>query len=774
MKVPIDDLIVYFPYPYIYPEQYLYMKELKKTLDAGGHCILEMPTGTGKTVTLLSFFVSYRASRPGIGKLIYCTRTVGEIDKVLEELERVLAYRRDCNAVGASESQLVAIGLTTRRNLCLHPMVKDSATREEADSKCRSLTASWVREGAVSTSSDALCQYYENLQQKGEHFQIPPGVYSMSALNEFGEEQGICPYFLARRSLQYASIIVYNYHYLLDPKIARTISTELQKECVVVFDEAHNIDDVCIETMSVHLKKDTIQRCYQNLSHLSGLVQDAKQKNAQQLQEEYQRVLRGIPSLATSETDAFTAAPILPNVAIEETIPGNIRKAEHFLRFLRRILEFMQNVMQRSAVCQETTWTFLQSMANVLQTDLKALKFASDRLQSLIQTLQITHMLELQPIRTLADFVTILGCYPKSNSFVVIFEPYDERYPSIPDPLLQLACLDASLAMQPVFSRFRSVVLTSGTISPIELYSRILMFTPVVAKSLTMSFQRRNVCPMIVTRGTDQLPISSKYDYRHDPSVVRNYGALVMEMARIVPDGVVCFFTSYIYMEHMIQMWHEMGIVKKLSEYKLIFIETPDNVECTLALKNFRKACDCGRGAVFMCVARGKVAEGIDFDRHYGRCVIVLGVPFQYTESRVLRARLEFLRTNLQISEGDFLSFDAVRQAAQCIGRVIRSKTDYGIMVFADKRFNRADKKNKLPRWVIQFLDDAHCDLSVDMAVSIASAFLKQIAQPFYADAATEVALLSEEQLARLVETSTHKSESFEYSSYPLTKVSQG
>jgi len=57
MKVPIDDLIVYFPYPYIYPEQYLYMKELKKTLDAGGHCILEMPTGTGKTVTLLSFFL---------------------------------------------------------------------------------------------------------------------------------------------------------------------------------------------------------------------------------------------------------------------------------------------------------------------------------------------------------------------------------------------------------------------------------------------------------------------------------------------------------------------------------------------------------------------------------------------------------------------------------------------------------------------------------------------------------------------------------------------
>jgi hypothetical protein len=31
---------------------------------------------------------------------------------------------------------------------------------------------------------------------------------------------------------------------------------------------------------------------------------------------------------------------------------------------------------------------------------------------------------------------------------------------------------------------------------------------------------------------------------------------------------------------------------------------------------------------------RGKVAEGIDFDRHYGRLVIMYGVPFQYTLSR--------------------------------------------------------------------------------------------------------------------------------------------
>jgi hypothetical protein len=32
---------------------------------------------------------------------------------------------------------------------------------------------------------------------------------------------------------------------------------------------------------------------------------------------------------------------------------------------------------------------------------------------------------------------------------------------------------------------------------------------------------------------------------REDPSVVRNYGSLMIELAASIPDGIVCFFTSY-------------------------------------------------------------------------------------------------------------------------------------------------------------------------------------------------------------------------------------
>ena len=73
-----------------------------------------------------------------------------------------------------------------------------------------------------------------------------------------------------------------------------------------------------------------------------------------------------------------------------------------------------------------------------------------------------------------------------------------------------------------------------------------------------------------------------------------------------------------------------------------------------------------------LAVARGKVSEGIDFDNHLGRCIIMIGIPYVYTLSSILRARLDFLREMYDIKENDFLTFDAMRHAAQCVGRALR------------------------------------------------------------------------------------------------------
>jgi DNA excision repair protein ERCC-2 len=137
--------------------------------------------------------------------------------------------------------------------------------------------------------------------------------------------------------------------------------------------------------------------------------------------------------------------------------------------------------------------------------------------------------------------------------------------------------------------------------------------------SFPMTLARPVICPMIVARGNDQVSISSRYETRDDIAVIRNYGLLVVEMASTVPDGIVCFFTSYSYMESTVSNWYIQGIIEQILKYKLLFVETQDSLETSLAMFNYTKACENGRGAVLFAVARGKVSEGIDFDNHLGR-----------------------------------------------------------------------------------------------------------------------------------------------------------
>ena len=70
------------------------------------------------------------------------------------------------------------------------------------------------------------------------------------------------------------------------------------------------------------------------------------------------------------------------------------------------------------------------------------------------------------------------------------------------------------------------------------------------------------LCPVVLTRGADQQPMSTKFDMRTDPGVIRNYGKMLVSLAAVVPDGVVCFFVSYRYMDSIIAKWHDMGILQ--------------------------------------------------------------------------------------------------------------------------------------------------------------------------------------------------------------------
>ena len=111
----------------------------------------------------------------------------------------------------------------------------------------------------------------------------------------------------------------------------------------------------------------------------------------------------------------------------------------------------------------------------------------------------------------------------------------------------------------------------------------------------------------------DQFTMISKFEERENLNNIRNYENLIVELSQTVPtrlpDEIVCFFTSYQYMEYMIMKWSEIRILQRELENKLVFIETTDFLETQLALENYKKASDNGKGAVFFSIARGKVSE---------------------------------------------------------------------------------------------------------------------------------------------------------------------
>ncbi|KAF7928015.1 uncharacterized protein EAE97_009813 [Botrytis byssoidea] len=727
MKFNIDDLPVLFPYPRIYPEQYAYMCDLKRTLDAGGHCVLEMPSGTGKTISLLSLIVAYQQYYPEHRKLIYCSRTMSEIEKALAELKALMKYRAE--QLGHQED-FRGLGLTSRKNLCLHPSVKREKSGAVVDARCRSLTAGFVKEKKERGEDVPVCIYHDNLDLLEPHNLIPNGVWTLDGIMRYGEEHKQCPYFTSRRMMSFCNVIIYSYHYLLDPKIAERVSKELSKDCIVVFDEAHNIDNVCIESLSTDITDDSLRRATRGAMNLESRISDLRDSDSEKLKDEYAKLVEGLRGADEARAeDAFMSNPALPDDLLKEAVPGNIRRAEHFVVFLKRFIEYLKTRMKVRQVISETPASFLAHLKEYTYIEKKPLRFCAERLTSLVRTLELTNIEDYQPLQEVATFATLVATYEKG--FLLILEPYESDTAEVPNPVFHFTCLDAAIAIKPVFERFSSVIITSGTISPLEMYPKMLNFECVVQESYPMTLARRSFLPMIVTRGSDQVAISSGFQVRNEPAVVRNYGNLLTEMSKLTPDGMVVFFPSYLYMESIISMWQGMGILDEVWKYKLILVETPDAQETSLALETYRTACCNGRGAILLCVARGKVSEGIDFDHQYGRTVLCIGVPFQYTESRILKARLEFLRETYRIRENDFLSFDAMRHAAQCLGRVLRGKDDYGIMVLADRRFLK--KRTQLPKWINQAILDSEVNLSTDMAVGSAKKFLRNMAQPFKA-----------------------------------------
>jgi DNA excision repair protein ERCC-2 len=141
---------------------------------------------------------------------------MSEIEKALAELKALMKYRSE--QLGYVED-FRGLGLTSRKNLCLHPSVRREKSGTIIDARCRSLTAGFVKEKKERGEDVDLCVYHEvclkaknheedwlimkNLDLLEPHNLVPSGVFTVDDLLKYGEHNKQCPYFSARRMVLY-------------------------------------------------------------------------------------------------------------------------------------------------------------------------------------------------------------------------------------------------------------------------------------------------------------------------------------------------------------------------------------------------------------------------------------------------------------------------------------------------------------------------------------------------------------------------------------------
>lgn len=149
---------------------------------------------------------------------------MSEIEKALFELKALMKYRSE--ELGYEE-EFRGLGLTSRKNLCLHPSVRREKSGTVVDARCRSLTAGFVKEKKERGEDVALCVYHDNLDLLEPHDLIPNGVWTLDGLMKYGEEHKQCPYFTSRRMVSslrnfnwncanhYLDVLLQRHHLLL-------------------------------------------------------------------------------------------------------------------------------------------------------------------------------------------------------------------------------------------------------------------------------------------------------------------------------------------------------------------------------------------------------------------------------------------------------------------------------------------------------------------------------------------------------------------------------
>ncbi len=598
--IDTSDPFTLFPYQ-PYPQQIEFIEDAAEVLRGGGTILAEAYNGFGKTSCSLAAVLSLER------KVVYATRTHEQVKQVMNELKRIN---------DKSGLQFTGVSLASRQHLCMNE-------------KCYRLSSFEGRETCRLLRRTGQCNL--NIEIELESLYVPR-IMDVQELRNFGEAHKMCPYHLARKMVEHYTVTVAPYQYIFNEAIRELIKLNLTGK-VLIFDEAHNADQVGLEVLS-----DT----------LSARSLDLAKKELEQIEE------------STDLVDIL-------ETYLEGEIAGEVR----------------------------TKWgqELISDLHRLLGEDIPS---SIDHFYGHVEAVRELKLNQGElPISYLNGVLTFLTLVEESphDCYVAV---YKHSYYGV--PLIEYRCLDPSIAIKPVIELSSGTLIMSGTLSPIELFSKILGLNGTENRVYSSIADEDSVKTLIDNT------VTSRYSKRGE-SMMTKYGRRISLLSKRIPNGVLVFFPQRRMMMECVSNWRRNRITiendgEVLMGNKKVFLEGANASENTNIVEEYKRTATSCSGAILLGVFRGRNAEGSNFPDEQARAVILVGVPFADYSDPVVKAQIEYFnRKNKTLGEKWYL-MDAFRAVNQAMGRGIRHKDDWCNFILMDSRYEKNLKL--ISSWAIQ------------------------------------------------------------------------
>ena len=215
---------------------------------------------------------------------------------------------------------------------------------------------------------------------------------------------------------------------------------------------------------------------------------------------------------------------------------------------------------------------------------------------------------------------------------------------------------------------------------------------------------------------------SQKFDFRHQsrmaPALCQELGRALLNLAKVVPNGLVVFLPSYSYEAHLVSQWKQSGLWSQLDNQKKIFREPKSAQHLESTLRVYAQQAATGTrndgvdggfangnivGALLLAVIGGKMSEGINLANDMARGVVVVGLPYPDITDPELQEKMSTMTKHGVggLSGQAYYQNLCMRAVNQSVGRAIRHANDYAAIFLCDYRYSAQHNIwAGLPKWL--------------------------------------------------------------------------